>query len=158
MVPANIDELERVAGECRKLGTRRSVYSALAGAVPAPGVDLAADVSILMDLVPEINARFGLANEQVESYDDQVRIMILDLIKRGGAKLAGRIITKRLIMSVLKRMGVKITTKQVAKYVPILGTLVSAGISFASMKIVINLHISECYDVAKGMIEESCDG
>ena len=45
--------------------TARSDASALVAVVPIPGPDIAADVSSLMEMVPAINRRFGLAPEQV---------------------------------------------------------------------------------------------
>jgi len=50
-------------------------------------------------------------------------------------------------------MGVHLTTKQVMKYVPVLGQAISAGINFTAMKMIINAHINECYRVARAVIE-----
>ena len=50
-------------------------------------------------------------------------------------------------------MGTRVTAKQVAKYVPIVGQAVSAGISFGAIKYLGNSHINECYEVCKRSIE-----
>jgi hypothetical protein len=67
--------------------------------------------------------------------------------------MIGRYVTKELIVQILKKMGVRLTSVQVMKYIPVLGQMVSAGISFAAMKMIINNHISECYKVAGTVIE-----
>jgi uncharacterized protein (DUF697 family) len=155
MIPQTVAELEAVANDCRKITTKAALLSAGGGAIPAPGVDIAADIAILLKLIPKISREFGLSKEQIDEYDDEFRILIFDLLKKGGAKFAGRYITKELIIAILKRMGIRVSAKQVAKYIPILGQLVSASISFGAMKIVANSHINDCYEIAKEIIEKN---
>lgn len=54
----------------------------------------------------------------------------------------------------LKKVGAKVAVKQVAKYVPFVGQVVSTGISFGAMKYLGNSHIDECYEVCRRIIEE----
>jgi hypothetical protein len=61
-------------------------------------------------------------------------------------------ITKELIVQVLRKVGVRVATKSVAKYIPILGSALAATVSFGAMKIVGNSHVDDCYDVAKKAI------
>lgn len=155
MIPQTLDELEQVAHECRKMTTKAALLSAGGGVVPAPGVDIAADATILLKLIPKISRKFGLSKEQIDEYDDEIKITIFNLIKKFSAIFLGRVITKELILAILKRMGIRITTKQVAKYIPIFGQIVSASMSFGTMKIVLNSHINDCYKVAKEIIEKN---
>lgn len=138
---------EKIKIECKKLSTKRAFVSALGGAVPLPGVDIAADITILLNILPKISKKFGLSTEQIDEMDDQARLLVFNAIKAVGAELIGRAITKDVLIAILKRMGIKIATRQVAKYIPVIGTLISAGISYGSMKIVTNMHINQCYRV-----------
>jgi uncharacterized protein (DUF697 family) len=144
MIPQNNDELKNIIKECKTMATKRAFLSAAVGATPVPGVDIATDVTILMNILPVINKKFGLSNEQVAAYDDKMQIMILDILKDMGAKLAGQMITKQLVIAILKKMGVRLTTKQIARYVPLIGTAIAGAISFGAMKLVIHQHINEC--------------
>lgn len=153
MIPQTLEELDSIATECKKMTTKAALLSAAGGAIPAPGVDVATDIVILLKLIPKISRKFGLSKEQIDEYDDEFKILIFDLLKKGGAKFVGRYITKELIKAILKRMGIRIAARQVAKYVPILGQGISASISFGAMKIVTNSHINDCYEVAKNLIE-----
>ncbi|MHB8882045.1 MAG: hypothetical protein ACYC69_11120 [Thermodesulfovibrionales bacterium] len=155
MLPKTPKELEAVAKECRKMTTKAALLSAGGGAIPAPGVDVAADIAILLKLIPQINRKFGLSKEQIDEYNDEFKILVFDLLKKGGARFAGRYITKELIIAILKRMGIRITAKQIAKYIPIIGQLVSGSLSFAAMIIVANSHINDCYEVAHELIEKN---
>lgn len=155
MIPHTPEALENIANECRRMTTKAALLSAGGGAIPAPGVDVAADIAILLKLIPKISRKFGLSKEQIDEYDDEFKIFVFDLLKKGGTKFAGRYITKELIIAILKRMGIRITAKQGVKYIPVLGQLVSASISFAAMKIIANAHINDCHEVAKELIEKN---
>jgi uncharacterized protein (DUF697 family) len=122
-------------------------------AVPVPMVDVGADVAIMLELLPAINRKYGLSYEQIEQLDSAIKGKILVIISSIGSHLIGRVITKRLVVSLLKKIGTKITLKQATKYVPIFGQAVSAGISFAAMNYLGNSHADECYNVCKQIIE-----
>ena len=51
--------------------------------------------------------------------------------------------------AVLKKLSVQITATQVAKFVPILGQVAGAGISFAAMKFIGNKHIEDCVRISR---------
>jgi hypothetical protein len=61
-------------------------------------------------------------------------------------------VTKQLITQVLKRVGIRVATKSVVKFIPILGQALAASISFGAMKWVGNSHVDDCYEVAKKVI------
>ena len=153
MIPQTLEELDSIAKECRKMTTKAALLSAVGATIPAPGVDVAADITILLKFIPKISRKFGLSKEQIDEYDDEFKILIFDLLKKGGTKFAGQYMTKKLFEAIMKRMGIRITARSVTKYIPFLGQGISASISFGAMKIVTNTHINDCYEVAKDLIE-----
>lgn len=153
MIPQTTEELDRTVIECKKMVHKRALLSAGAAAVPIPGVDVAADMGLLLQLLPDINRKFGIAPSQIDEYDAQTKMMMFNLISRMGTDLAGRSITKRVVIQVLKKMGVRVTAKQAARYVPIIGSMISGGLSFTVMKMICNRHIRECH----GLIEVTLD-
>ncbi|MDB5817517.1 MAG: hypothetical protein JWQ11_1157, partial [Rhizobacter sp.] len=66
--------------------------------------------------------------------------------------LLGRMITRQLVMRVLRMVGVRLTTQQVAKYVPIAGQAVSAALTYSALKLVCEQHIRECMDVSRQLM------
>ena len=152
MLPTTLEELDGVRLRCRALVNARSGASALVAAVPLPGPDIAADVTILMEMIPAINRRFGLAPDQVAELSPALQGVVLASISRVSSTLVGKALTKELVIAVLKRVGVRLATKSAAKFVPLLGSVVSAGISFAAMRMVGNKHVDECYEVARAAI------
>jgi len=133
---------------------RRAATSAGASVIPLPGLDIAADVGLLMQLLPAINKKFGLTPEQIEKLEPERKLVVYALISRGGKSLVGRAVTKKLVLIALKRVGVRMTVKQAAKYLPFAGQVASAFLGFGAMMYLGTSHIDECYQIAKAAIED----
>lgn len=149
MIPRTIEELDRIRDECKSMVNKRATSSAAIAIVPVPGADVVADVAIMLELLPAINRKFGLSQEQIEKLDSAIKAKILVIITSIGSQLIGKVITKELVVLLLRKVGVRVAIKQVAKFIPFVGQAVSAGISFAAMKYLGNSHIDECYSVCK---------
>ncbi len=147
------EELDDIKKACRTMVTRSSSLSAGAAIVPIPGVDVGSDVAILLRLIPKINEKFGLTPEQIDSLDTESKIMVMTAISNVGSKMAGKYITKKLIVMLLQKMSGKIAAKNVTKYVPFIGSAVAGSISFTAMKYMGNSHIDDCYEIALAAME-----
>lgn len=154
MQAETINELGRIRDECKSMVTKRATVSGAAAAVPLPGVDIGSDVALLLEMIPAISRRFGLSQEQIEAQDPQIKGLILVAITSVGSQMVGKAITKQLIMQLLKQVGVRVATKQITKWIPIVGSAISAGISFTAMKYLGNSHVDDCYSVAKRVLEK----
>ncbi|HWH84693.1 MAG TPA: hypothetical protein VNU71_20895 [Burkholderiaceae bacterium] len=149
VVPSTPAQIDSVVRQCRRLVTKRALIAAGVAVVPLPGIDWITDVAVLMKLIPEINAAFGLTPEQVERLAPDRRLVVYKTISAGGGMLVGRLVTRDLIMRLLRLVGVRLTTQQAAKYVPIAGQAVSAALTFSSLKFVCEQHIQQCASVAR---------
>ncbi|MGP9468009.1 MULTISPECIES: hypothetical protein [unclassified Halomonas] len=147
------EELEAIRKTCHSMVTRSSSLSAGTAIIPIPGVDIGSDVAILLRLIPKINDKFGLTPEQIEDLDTESKVMVMTAISNVGSKMAGKYITKKLVVSLLQKMGVKVAATGVAKYVPFVGSAVAGGISFTAMKYMGNSHIEDCYKIALAALE-----
>jgi hypothetical protein len=76
-------------------------------------------------------------------------LVVYKAISAGGSLLVGRLITRDLVMRVLKLVGVRLTTQQAAKYVPIAGQAVSALLTFSALRYVCEQHIRQCMEVSR---------
>jgi uncharacterized protein (DUF697 family) len=149
VVPDTPRRIEDVAARCRRLVTKRALFGAGVAMVPLPGVDWLTDVALLLKLIPEINRAFGLTPEQVERLSPDRRIVVYKAISAGGSLLVGRLVTREVVMTMLKMVGVRLTTQQAAKYVPLAGQAVSALLTFSALKYVCEQHIRQCMEVSR---------
>ncbi len=150
---ATIAELDRIRDECRTMVTKRSLISAGAAVVPVPGADLVADVGLLSNLLPAISARFDLDEAQVSKLEPRLGQQVLVMASSLGNNVIGRMVTRKVVVALLKRMGVRIATGSMARFVPFIGSAVAATISFGAMKTIGNGHIDDCYRTARALIE-----
>ena len=154
MLAKNLEELYEIKEECQSMVTGRSALSAGAAVIPLPGVDIGADVAIMMELLPAINRKFGLAPDQIDGLDARTKEKLLVIITSIGSELVGKVISKQVVTMLLKKSATKVATKSVAKFIPIIGQIASASISFGAMKYLGNQHIEDCFQICLAMLEE----
>ncbi len=149
VVPGTGDDLQAIARHCRQQVKRRALFAAGVAMVPVPGLDWLTDVGVLLRLLPQINAAFGLSPAQIERLAPDRRIVVYKAISAGGGMLAGKVITRELVMRLVQLVGVRLTTQQAAKFVPIAGQAVSAMLTFTALRYVCEQHIQQCMAVAR---------
>lgn len=148
-VAASLAELDRVRADCHRLVTRRATWSAGAAVIPLPGLDVGTDLAILLKLLPTINERFGLTPQQVDQLDVESKRLVMVFAGSVGSLLIGRLVTREVVLKMLMKMGVRITTAGIVKFVPLLGQALSASLSFGAMKLLGDKHVEDCYEVAR---------
>ena len=149
---SSLAELDRVRAECRTLVTKRSLMAAGAAVVPIPGVDIVADISLMTTMLPEISKRFELDHEQVDKLEPHIAQKVFAMAASTGNNVIGRTITKRVATALLRRVGKRVATASVAKYVPFVGSALAAAAGFGAMKLVGKSHIDDCYRTAKSLL------
>ncbi|WP_331645286.1 hypothetical protein [Piscinibacter sp.] len=152
LVPDTPAQIEEVARQCRRLVNRRALVAAGVAVIPLPGLDWLTDVGILVKLIPDINRAFGLTPEQVERLAPDRRVVFYKAVSAGGSLLVGKLVTRDLVLRMLRMIGVRLTTQQVAKYVPVAGQAVSAALTFSALKYVCEQHIRQCMEVSRQLM------
>jgi uncharacterized protein (DUF697 family) len=148
-----VGELNRVRQDCYRMVTERSLAAAAAAVVPIPGADLIADIGLLTNMLPKISERFQLDHASVEKLDPEIAQRVLVVASSMGNNVIGRMVTRKLAVRLLRRMGVRIATASMAKYVPIVGSAIAATIGFGAMKLAGNAHVEDCYRTARALLE-----
>lgn len=133
----------------RKLLHKRAVVAAAASAVPVPGLDWAVDAAMLSRLIPEINKEFGLTPQQLDQLDPKKRDQVQKAVTIVGSVLIGKFISRDLILKAATKIGMRLTTKQLAKYVPFAGQIVAASVGYAAIRYLGEEHMKDCIRVAK---------
>lgn len=143
--------LQALVADCRRMVSRKAMLSAGVSVVPVPGLDVAADVVLLMRLFSQINARFGLSEAQVEALAPDKRVLVYKAITAVGSTLVGSSITRQLVLRVLSGVSQRLAGRQLARFIPVAGQAASAVMAYAAMRYVCNQHIDDCARVV-GML------
>ena len=149
VVPGEGEDLQAIARRCRQRVARRALLAAGVAALPVPGLDWLTDVGLLVRLLPEISAAFGLSQGQIERLAPDRRIVVYKAISAGGGLLVGKVITRELVLRMVQLVGVRLSTQQAAKFVPIAGQAVSALLTYSAMRYVCEQQIRQCMAVAR---------
>ncbi|MGH8829623.1 MAG: hypothetical protein ACREXV_00830 [Polaromonas sp.] len=141
--------LEAAVKRSRKLLNKRAMVAAAASAMPVPGLDWAVDAAMLSKLIPEINREFGLTPQQLDQLEPNKRDQVQKAVTLVGSVLIGKLISRDLVIKAATKIGVRLTTKQLAKYVPLAGQIVSAAVGYAAIRYLGEEHMKDCIRVAR---------
>lgn len=151
-LPRNTIELEEAIKRSKSIVTRRAALASAASLVPIPGLDIAVDIAAVMKLIPEINREFGLTPQQIAKLSPGRQMIVYKSIVAIGSMMIGKLVTKEIAIEVLKTVGVRMTAKQLGKYVPVAGQALSVALGFAAMKYVGHQHIKDCQRVIEATL------
>ena len=141
--------LEAAVKRSRKLLNKRAMVAAVASAVPVPGLDWAVDAALLSKLIPEINREFGLTPQQLDQLDPNKREQVQKAVTMVGSVLIGKLISRDLVLKAATKIGMRLTSKQLAKYVPFAGQIVAAAVGYAAIRYFGEEHMKDCIRVAR---------
>ena len=149
ILPRSPLELDAAVKRAQSIVTRRAALASAASLIPLPGLDIAVDIAAVMKLIPAINREFGLTPGQIELLSPGRQLLVYKSTVAIGGLLIGKLVTKEIAIEVLKTVGVRMTAKQVGKYVPVAGQALSVALGFGAMKYVGHQHIMDCRRVVE---------
>ena len=141
--------LEAAVARSRKLLHKKAVTGAVTSMVPIPGVDWLVDASLMTKVIPQINQEFGLTQAQIARLDPQKQARIQKAIAAVGAVMVGRLVTKDLVLRAARMVGMRLTTKQAVKYVPVAGQVAAAALGYTALRYLGEQHIRDCVRVLR---------
>ena len=153
VLPGNAAALDAAVRLAQTLVTKRAALASAASLVPLPGFDLAVDIAAVMKLIPAINLEFGLTPAQIAQLSPARQLVVYKSIVAAGSVMIGKLVTKEIAIEVLKTVGVRLTAKQVGKFVPVAGQALSMALGFAAMKYVGQQHINDCRRVVEATLK-----
>ena len=142
-------EMQAAVKRSRKMLHKRALLAGAVSAVPIPGLDWAVDAAMLSKLIPEINKEFGLTPEQLDKLNPKKREQVQNAVAMVGSVLIGKLISKDLVIKAATTIGMRLTTKQLAKYVPFAGQIVAATVGYAAIRYLGEEHMKDCIRVAR---------
>jgi uncharacterized protein (DUF697 family) len=132
----------------RKVLHRRALVAAAASTLPIPGLDWAVDAALLSRLIPRINAEFGLMPDQLDRLTPSERERVQKAVAMVGSVLIGKFITRDLVLKAAQTVGLRLSAKQAARYVPLAGQAVSALMGYSAIRYLGEEHLKDCVRVA----------
>ncbi|NMM79407.1 hypothetical protein B2J86_00425 [Acidovorax sp. SRB_14] len=147
--PAADGAVQAAVQRAHRLLHRRALMAAVASTVPVPGLDWAVDAALLSRLLPRINAEFGLSPQQLDQLDPHKREQVQKAVAMVGSVLIGKFVTKDLVLKATQALGMRMTGRQLAKYVPLAGQAVSAALGYATLRYLGEQHIQDCVRVVQ---------
>ena len=141
--------IEAAARRSRKLLNKRAMVAAVVSAVPVPGLDWAVDAALLSKLIPEINREFGLTPEQLDRLEPHKREQVQKAVTLVGSVLIGKLISRELVIKAATKIGVRLSARQLAKFVPLAGHIVSAAVGYAAIRYLGEQHMKDCIRVVR---------
>lgn len=152
LLPSSPKEIEETRQRCRRLVRRRAAMSAGVAAVPIPGMDVAADLRLFTMLIDDVNREFGLSADQIDRLQPKFRLIAYEAAISIGGMLVGKVITKELVLTLVRRSGVKLLARQATKIVPLAGQAASAAIGFFAFRQIGYQHVDACAKVAQELL------
>ncbi|HEY1150932.1 MAG TPA: hypothetical protein VGF27_20285 [Pseudoduganella sp.] len=152
LLPSSPKEIEETRQRCRRLVRRRAAMSAGVAAVPIPGMDVAADLRLFTMLIDDVNREFGLSADQIDRLQPKFRLIAYEAAISIGGMLVGKVITKELVLSLVRRSGAKLLARQATKIVPLAGQAASAAIGFFAFRQIGYQHVDACAKVAQELL------
>ena len=87
--------------------------------------------------------------EQLDQLTPGKREQVQKAVAMVGSVLIGKFITRDMVLRLGKAMGLRMSTRQAAKYVPLLGQLAAASIGYATLRYLGERHIQDCMRVVE---------
>lgn len=148
-MPADASALQQAVERSRSKLHRRALVGGAVSAVPIPGLDWAVDAAILSKLLPDISQEFGLAPEQLDALDPSTRAQVEKAVSMVGSVLIGKLLTRQMVVRLARSVGVRMGTKQFAKFVPFAGQAIAAAVGYGALRYLGQRHIQDCVRVVE---------
>lgn len=152
LVPDSQRDVDALREKCRALVRRKAALAAGMAAIPVPGMDVVSDVTLFARLVTDVNRSFGLTEGQVERLHPRLRVIAYQAAAGVGGVLVGKIVTRQLVLGLLKRVGMKLAVKQASKVVPLAGQITAAAIGFTVFRKLGYEHVDACAATARELL------
>ncbi|XP_052105421.1 interferon-inducible GTPase 5-like [Mytilus californianus] len=112
-----------------------AVISAGVAAIPVPGLDVIADLAIIAHEIHFYMSEFGLDEESLKHLCKKTKTkydQITESLKHSKSLLTEKNIIRTLFMKIVKTQAAEQVAGRFAKYIPIIGSIVSSGVAYGA--------------------------
>jgi hypothetical protein len=132
--------------------------SAANGLNPVPGLDVAADIAVLLKFGQEVAHIYGLTKNQFEFIKRLLGPKVVPSILTKIAGFTAKYLAKEGIVVLLKQIATRTTVKTLSKYVPAIGPLIAVGIGWIATFGLCEQLVDEAHKLAKEILDEILKG
>ena len=125
---------------------------------PVPGLDLAADVSLLLKLGEEIAAIYGLTHSQFAFIKRLLGPKAMPSLIAKIAQFSTRYLAREGLIGLLKRLATREVSRQSTRWIPLAGPLIAAGIGWQSTFMLGEQLVDEAEALAQEILADIVDG
>ncbi|CAI5669913.1 unnamed protein product [Oreochromis niloticus] len=132
--------------------------SGAAAAVPVPGLSVAVDISLMVAVVKDYVADFGLDKSSLENLAENTDVLYADLCAVIRSPLAGGEITADLLIKVLSQLtctAAFMTIEEGVRWIPLIGIVASAGLSFTVIYKALSYFLNTLADDAQRVFKKA---
>lgn len=138
-----IHQIEAKEKEARALVRKKSLYSSIAAILPIPFLDIGTDMKLMRDMSQDIENIFGVEHEEINSTGDDQKERALVM----GTSFVSEFVGNRMVRFMVRR---SVKRGFLFRFIPLVGQIVSAVISYFMMKRLGNTHVTRCVRIVKG--------
>lgn len=142
-----LEFLEAKKALCMQRVTWSAACAAASGTIPIPGANFAVDVPVLLSLFRFIRETFGLTDKTLTTKD--FAVPALAPLVNNVVKYAS---TEGVIV-LLKEFSGMVIAEQMAKFVPLVGTIIAASLGFAITRKVGQFYLNDCHRLAEAVLK-----
>ncbi len=117
------------------------------GLNPVPGLDVAADIGILLKLFADVRTTYGLDDAEVATMSRATPALA------AGLEDITLLATKAGLARLIEKCGSRASGRALLKWTPFLGQIVAASAGFAMMSSAGNEFVKECHSLASTILE-----
>ena len=146
------DFLEQKKKSCERFVAMAAGSSAVNAINPVPGLDIAVDLSLLLALFKRIRSSFGLTDERLKTKDFATPTLaqVAQNIVKYGAEDG--------IVMLLQRFAGRIATREVTKWIPLIGQAIAASAGYAITLAAGKSYLNDCYTLARAILDKELVG
>ena len=125
---------------------------------PVPGLDLAADVSLLLKLGDEIAGIYGLTRSQFDFIKRLLGPKAMPTVVAKIAQFSTRYLAREGLIGLLKRLATREVSRQSTRWIPLAGPLIAAGIGWQSTFMLGEQLVDEAEALAEEILGDIVEG
>ncbi len=150
-----LEEKKRVAEEVVKL---HAALAAANGFNPIPGVDIAADIAILMEMGKKISHIYGFEKDQLDFIKALLDPKAWAVLTGKVAQFTLRYIAADGIAMLIRQLAKRATVKQASKWIPFVGFLIAAGIAWKTTYAFGEQLLDDAHQLAEEILNKMIEG
>lgn len=128
-----------------------AVASAANAINPIPGLGVGVDVALLLVMNGHVISCYGLKHEQLEWTGDHSQRLLL--VAQKLAAPLGRYLSSAGVIELLRRFAGREAVKTLASLIPIIGTIIAAGLGYKITSSLGNAIIEDCDRAARELLD-----